>query len=97
MKDRDIRIDLGEVQTTLLFPLIARARETETAHVQTTPEPQVEDTTDTTSPTATPESSATDNVTTNETVGSISQEDLDKLKEDLEELEYDDLEGVSED
>ncbi|MDY6966806.1 MAG: class I SAM-dependent methyltransferase [Halobacteriota archaeon] len=29
MKDLDIRIDLGEVQTTLLFPLKARARETE--------------------------------------------------------------------
>ena len=29
MKDWDIRIDLGEVQATLLFPLIARARETE--------------------------------------------------------------------
>ena len=29
MKDRDIKIDFGEVQTTLLFPLIALARETE--------------------------------------------------------------------
>ena len=29
MKDRDIKIDFGEVQTTLLFPLIALGRETE--------------------------------------------------------------------
>ncbi|MDY6966662.1 MAG: hypothetical protein SVM80_12000 [Halobacteriota archaeon] len=73
-------------------------RETETTPVET-PEPLVtiNDTTDTASPTATPEPSATGDATTNETVGSVSQEDLDKLKEDLEELEYEDLEGVSED
>ena len=59
-----------------------------------TPEP-AETATSTASPqtvTETPEPTVTEsNATGSDTVGSLSQEDLDRLKEDLEDLEYEDL------
>lgn len=78
--------------------LISGCTERESGETGETPETVTteDDTAETTSPTETPVSSTTENATTNKTVGSISQEDLDKLKEDLEELEYDDLGGLEE-